>query len=98
MVDLQFPSATSNGTRRYQDDLVTMLLTQPCYLVNQCRHTGDVQSAVRACEGIRAYFNNDSFTHLEKVVLCCPCCRLFLLLVVFLANLYSANLAADSLR
>ena len=62
VVDNQFPSSTSYGSRG-DEDYLNALLSEPSYLIYQRRHTGDIEFAVLTCQYIRANLNYYSFFH-----------------------------------
>ena len=61
MIHLQLTASTSYGTRRHEDDLVT-LLPQPRHLIHECRNARYVQFAVLAGKDVGADFDDKTKT------------------------------------
>ena len=104
MVNMQFSSSGSHGSRRYQNHLL-VVLSEPDNLINTCRHSRYIQFSVFSCQHVAAHFYYDSFSHFMLIFSWSkgfensnPLLQQSLFLfIVFFSNLYSSNLARDGL-
>ena len=60
MVDDELPPSAGYGSRRHEDDL-NALSAESGYLVDESRHTGDVEFSVLTGQHVRADLHNYSF-------------------------------------